>query len=99
MNRTIYTDSEKNLDLSADTLAMYIDWLSNGEEGDFADYKHNGTREVIVENLSSGRYALYGEGGYLTATDDVFKAVWFLKTGEYIAPNGKVAITNGSYYF
>lgn len=99
MNRNTYTETEKNLTLSAETIDMYIDWLSNGEEGDFADYKHNGTREVVIENLSGGRYALYGEGGYLNATDDVFKAVWFLKTGEYIAPNGKMATANGSYSF
>lgn len=99
MNRNTYTETEKTLTLSAETIDMYIDWLSNGEEGDFAGYKHNGTREVVIENLSGGRYALYGEGGYLNATDDVFKAVWFLKTGEYIAPNGKMAIANGSYSF
>ena len=80
----------KEIALNAKNLAEYINFLSNATEGGYAD---NDGRTVNVMEWSGGRYELVSkDGDSLACTDDVFSAVWFLKTGEWVAKNGKLYI-------
>ena len=79
----------KEIELNVLSLREYIEWLENGEERAYAD---NGPREVEVVNWCGGRYNLKYNGEWLNETDDAYAAVWYLKTGEWVAKSGRMWI-------
>jgi hypothetical protein len=56
-----------------------IEWLKNGDEGDWAE--HEG-REVEIVNMAVGRYLLRSKNGeFVTVVSTVQEAMLFLKSG------------------
>lgn len=77
----------KSIPLNIVTLPEYRNHLETSEPGAWAD--NDDDRLVQVVNEAGGRYELYYRGESLTLTNDVYAALWFLKTGEWIGRDGR----------
>lgn len=81
--------TESDVILTAASLDDYTRHLVSAPKSAWASH---GDRMVKVSCLYEGRYTMYYNGEYLNDTHDVFRALWFLKTGEWVGRDGKLYV-------
>lgn len=61
---------------------MMLDYLMNGKEGDYVEYAE---RRVYIEDMAGGCYLLCDTDGVVGLTENMDKAILFLKGYGYKA--------------